>query len=435
MGNYFLIARNRKDNSFTVLKLREDWYLGKEKGRQDVFTRSNDLEAIDLVTTRFGSESEMAERMAANGYIPDSDVDIFIASTNEKDGKNYIKFDEVIYNAGKTARVGALRRVAQTSLAGDFRNDPYDLDLIYDDVISLAYMSDDYLDLLLEGDTNVPRKFAEQLRGIHSYSEVPLDLKGQDDFGATDYFTVRSIVESINRLGSLSFSSREDRFVANDDFIGRNLIKRLAITPELALQLDKNYIEGQLSLFSLLDDVSKKKVEEATAAIVEEERVIPAKIKVDRGLSKEDKRKEIYRVLRSIPRNAVYREKGTNDYKVNYDLFSHYPPSEDEAKKLNTYLTGNLFRYVSEYVRDYRLLCDANNYGFTPPSEMAELQMDVEYDVRRIDNRFKSSKCLNMAYEWCMVLEGAIKRDKAVSEGAKVSTDTDDKAKTYGKKQ
>ena len=39
-----------------------------------------------------------------------------------------------------------------------------------------------------------------------------------------------------------------------------------------------------------------------------------------------------------------------------------------------------------------------------------------------------------MAYEWCMVMEGALKRDKAVSEGAKVVTDTDDKAKTYGKK-
>ena len=47
MSTYYLIARNRKDNSFTVLKLQESWYLGKEKGREDIFTRANDLEAIE----------------------------------------------------------------------------------------------------------------------------------------------------------------------------------------------------------------------------------------------------------------------------------------------------------------------------------------------------------------------------------------------------
>ena len=137
MNTYYLIARNRKDNTFTVLKLREDWYLGREKGREDVLTRANDLEAIDLVTTRFGSESEMAERMAMNGYIPDSDVDIFIASKREKNGKSYIKFDEVLY--GKDAkRTAAIRRIAQTSLVGDFKVDSYDLASIYDEVIFLA---------------------------------------------------------------------------------------------------------------------------------------------------------------------------------------------------------------------------------------------------------------------------------------------------------
>ena len=115
-------------------------------------------------------------------------------------------------------------------------------------------------------------------------------------------------------------------------------------------------------------------------------------------------------------------------------MFAHYPLDESETKKLTTYLTGNLPKFFAKYIRDYRLLCDANKDGFTPGSEIAEMQTDVEYDIKRIDGRFKSSKCLNMTYEWCMVMEGALARDKAVSEGAKVVTDTDDKAKTYGKK-
>jgi hypothetical protein len=433
MGAYYLIARSRKDNTFTVLKLQETWYLGKEKGREDIFTRANDLEAIDLVTTRFGSESEMAERMAMHGYIPDSNVDIFIASKREKDGKSYIRFDEVLYNRNEN-RNAAIRRLAQTSLVSDFRDDSYDLGCIYDEVISLAYSADDYLEMLLDGDMNVPKSFTEQLRTIKGQTDIPFDLKDSASFGAKDYATVRNIIESINRLESLGCTSREDRYVLNGEFIEANIGKRMALVPELAVQLDKDYVEGQLSLFSLLDDEGKKKVVEATAAIAEEEKLYPAKIKVDRNLDKEQKRKEIYRVLRSLPAGTICRERGTDKFKVNLDLFSHYPLALDEAKKVGTYLTGNLPKYFAWYMRDYSMLCAANKDGFTPYSEIAEMQKDVEYDIRRIDNRFKSSKCLNMAYEWCMVMEGAIKRDKAVAEGAKVVTDTDDKAKTYGKK-
>lgn len=432
MEGYFLIARSRKDNSFTVLKLREDWYLGKDKGNPSVLTRENDLEAIDLVTTRFSSEQEMAERMAMNGYIPDSDVDVFIASKREKDGRSYIKFDEVIYGQGQ--RTLALRRLALTSLASDFRDDKYDLDYIYDDVISLAYAADDYLEMLLDGDMNVSKSFTEGLRGIRSYQDTPYELKGKTGFGAKDYRTLRNIVESMVRLQYLGGSRCEDRFEANSQFIEANLSRRMAIIPELSVQLDKGYVEGQLSLFPLLDETGKEKVVEATQAIAEEEKLIPAKIKVDRSISKEDKRKEIFRVLRHLPRGCVYRDKTTKEFAVNYDLFSHYPVSEGEAKKLNTYLTGSLMRYFAEYMADYQLLCQCNKDGFTPYSEIAEIQTDVEYDIKRIDKRFTSTKCLNMAYEWCMVLEGALERDKAVSEGAKVSSDIDEKPKVYGKK-
>lgn len=432
MEGYFLIARSRKDNSFTVLKLREDWYLGREKGNPSVLTRENDLEAIDLVTTRFSSEAEMAERMAMNGYIPDSDVDVFIASKREKDGKSYIKFDEVIYGQGK--RTLALRRVALTSLATDFRDDKLDLDYIYDDVISLAYAADDYLEMLLDGDMNVSKRFAEGLRGIKQFSEIPFELKEKSSFRASDYRTVRNIVESMVRLQYLGGSRCEDRYEANSQFVAANLSSRMAIVPELSVQLDKDYVEGQMSLFSLLDDEGKKRVVEVTQAIAEEEKLIPEKISVDRNISKEDKRKEIYRVLRHLPRGCVYKDKKTNSFTVDYDLFSHYPVTDSEKKKLDTYLTGSLMRYFYEYMTDYNLLCDCNKDGFTPYSEIAEIQTDVEYDIKRIDKRFTSTKCLNMAYEWCMIFEGALERDKAVSEGAKVSSDIDERPKTYGKK-
>lgn len=435
MDTYFLIARSRKDNSFTVLKLQETWYLGREKGRQGVLTRENDLEAIDLVTTRFGSEEEMANRMAMNGYIPDSDVDIFIASKRQKDGKSYIRFDEVIYNPDKDRRIDSLRRIALTSLASDFKDDKYDIDSIYDEVIALSYMADDYLAMLLDGDMNVSLRFAEQLRGVQQYSEIPYFLKERVGFGADSYLVLRNIVESINRLEQVSTHSRADRFAQNADFIGKNLSGRMALVPDLAMQLDKSYVEGQLSLFSLLDDKGKEQVVEATKKVAEEEKLIPQKIHIPRsGVSDYDKRKEVFRVLRHAEGKVFYKDKETDTYKVNYDVFTSYPPTEDEARKLNTYLTGKLPKYFAHYIYDYRMLCECQKDSFTPPSEIAELQTEVEYDIRKVDARFKSAKTLNMAYEWCMLYEGARKRDKAVSEGAKVSSDLDDKAKTYGKK-
>ena len=64
MGNYFLIARDMNTNKFKVISLKNKWYV---KNGTDYYSRSNKLEAIDLVTTRFNSKSDMAQRMFSNG--------------------------------------------------------------------------------------------------------------------------------------------------------------------------------------------------------------------------------------------------------------------------------------------------------------------------------------------------------------------------------
>ena len=66
-------------------------------------------------------------------------------------------------------------------------------------------------------------------------------------------------------------------------------------------------------------------------------------------------------------------------------------------------MTGKLPKYFAHYIYDYRMLCECQKDSFTPPSEIAELQTEVEYDIRKVDARFKSAKTLNMAYEWCML--------------------------------
>ena len=433
MSGYYLVARNRKDNSFQVIKLKESWYLGKKRGRDDVFTRENDLEAIDLVTTKFASEKDMAKRMLANGYITDSDVDIFIASKRKSDGKSYIKFEEVLYNPKKDQKLDSLRRVAYTSLQTDFRRASEDLNLIYDEAIATLYFADDFYDMLISGETNVSKSFAEQFRNIQMAEDIPYDLKQSDGFGAMDYASIRNMVEALNRLECFSRTTREDRYDKNREFIECNLSGRIAIVPDLSLQLDENYIEGQLSMFSLLSD-DKKKVtlnasKDVALEIITNKKAKVEMIKINRNVSYDEKKKAVYRVLKSVPRNIFIREKdGT--FKVNYSLFFH-PLLEDEKKKLDSYLTGKLPEFFANYINNYANLQEAPVY-VTPASEMAELQYYVDLSAQKINNRFKSSKCLNMAYEWCMLYDGCRKREEAYS-----SSDvcvSDDRQKVYGKK-
>lgn len=433
MDIYYLIARSRKDNSFTVLKLNEAWYKGRESGHDDVLTQANTLEAIDLVTSKFASESSMAERLATNGYIPDSNVDIFIASKNVVDGKSGIRFDEPIYNNGKNNRVAALQRFALASMSEDFRMMQADLNIILDDLIQTAYICDDYLMMLIDGSMNVPVSFAQKLSQIQRCTDVPYDLKDAEEFRTEDYLTIRSVVESLNRLEGLSYV-RGDRYVANDDFVDKNINGRKAILEQLSGVLDDEYIEGQLSLFTILED--NKREEDVN----KDKKIISGKIQIDRGLSDYEKRKEIFRVLRRLPRNTFYNDRASGEFKINYDIFNYYLPTEDEARKLNTYLygktkSGNLPKYFFDYIIDYATLQNAQDDGFTPLSEICELQTETERDVQRIDSRFKSTRCLNMAYEWAMLMDGAIKRDKEVGEGAIVlSSDAMETGKTYEKK-
>ena len=52
---YYLIAMNKTSNEFNILGLKSKWYL---KNGTDILSRSNKLEVIDLVTTRFKSREE-----------------------------------------------------------------------------------------------------------------------------------------------------------------------------------------------------------------------------------------------------------------------------------------------------------------------------------------------------------------------------------------
>lgn len=426
MSNYFLIARNKSDNSYQVLEINEQWFLG-DKGN-DIFYRANDLEAIDLVTSQFSNREEFIERLFANGYVDSKDIDVFVANVRKKENKKYIKFNEVIYGFSNNYRLTALKDIANASLGGNVLYARKSIYMLYDDLISSVYFSPGVYNMITDSATNMDLRFAKLLKKVPEWEEVPYDIKYDWDTRYENYVSLRNIVETLNRVKQLNCSFRENLEEKNEEFVDSNLYDRMALIPELSITLDKHFSEEQLSLFS---SDKKEKVRVATREVVKEEWSVP-KIEIPRkNVSELEKKEAIYRVLKTLNLNTFSR-KG-DSFVINYNAFLNTIP-DDERRKLDTLLTGNMTRFFASYVFHYSRLqeahrCCAGSY------EIGELQADINRDVARISKRFKSSKCLNMTYEWCMLYEGCMKRDALYCENESNINNGGANAKVFGKRK
>lgn len=429
MENYFLIARNKRDNSFTVLKLNDAWYLGKDKAKGHV-SRANSLEAIDLVTSRFEDREQMVERLAKNGYISDTNVDVFVASKRKKDGKSYIKFEEVVYGPKRTKRTEAIRRMATASMEESSTEDKEARCIVFDDLIAKMYFCDDFYYMVMDGETNVSSDIARALKKVQTHEEIPYDLKDERIFKVSSYSDLRNIVEALNRLDSFSATSKDDRIQMNIDFIGENYSDRMAIAPMLALELDKDFCEGQLSMFSYFDAADSEKIRKASERVAEESGKPIKKVEVPKKkLSISDMQREVFRVIKTLPTNLFRSKNGK--YEFNEGVFTH-PILDEEREQLNSILTGNMPKFFMNYALHTYRMEEANRMG--EYSEAAELNEYCERDLASIKKRFRSSKCVVNTYQWCMLYEGCKKRDDAYSASGISVGNSDVNAKVYDKK-
>ena len=429
MNNSFLIARNKKDNTFEVVGINEKWYLGTD-GR-DYTHYACDLEAIDLVTSQFKNREQFASRLFARGFIKNSDVDLFVATKNTVDGKDYVKIDEIIYNPNNSRRMQEFRKIADSSLSDCMDDVKVELGEVFEDIIMTIYSADDLRALVSDGYTSLSKGLVELLSNVHVYSDVPLKLKYEREFRRANYHTIRNIVETLNRFDLISKCSRDDRYLANEVFIEENKADRMALVPKLSFGLSGDYGAEQMVLADCFKD--DEKVRKAAKEVAREERVrtfIPEKptisrIVVDDRKSVADKKQEIFRVLRKLPTNTF--NSSSSKYKVNYDLFD-VEVYDDEKSQLDTLLTGNLPKYFMNYARHRAQYAEV--YKYNPvSSELGEIRSSMESDLASIRKRFRSAKCINDTYNWCMLWEGCMKRSSEY-DGASGKGNC---GKTYGK--
>lgn len=416
MGNYFLVARNKGNNSFLIIGINEKWYLG-DKG-QDVVWYGSSLEAIDLVTSSFKSKEQMIERLFACGYITDKNVDIFVANRTKIDGKDYVLFDEVIYNSGNKNRMNNFKQVARASLASDFDSVHDQVDYICDEISQLTYSCDDVYRMIIDGDSNIPRNFADLFRGLPLYEGYLENIRVDFNLKPEDYYTVRSIVEMLNRIDDLSTCIKDDRAYENDKFISENFESRKSLIFNLIVELNNRGLK-------LADKSSDLKSESVESKNTFEPIKLPKST-----LSIEEKKKEVFTMVKTFPKNMF--SSVIDGYEMNYSLFES-PLYDEEKEKLESLLTGNMPRFFRNYLI-YRERLDEARKGFPSPSEISDLQDEIERNKNSIYKRFKSEKCVNQTYEWCRLYEACRQRDASYSSmGEEVSTG-DTNAKVYSKK-
>lgn len=408
MSNYCLVARNKKDNSFKIIGIKECWY--KRDGDSENFSYMNSLGSIDLVTTRFKSREEMAKRLSDRGYIDGEGYDFFIASKAKSGLANPVKCQEVIYRPEKNERMGEFRTVAAASHLGRLSEANDKILRIFNKLITKAYHRGDYYYMIQNGYTGLPKKLVDAMNGMREKNSVPYALKYDERWALESYPVIRNIIESLNRFDYVT-SNYDNMVEGNIAYFNDNARGRRSILPKLERILDKDYAVGQIDMFDTsISEAFAVPRTDVVEPVKEEEK--PKKVfPTIEGITDENRMSKVMQFLTSIPLESF--KYVDNKLTFNFDVFD-YELDNDTKKKLNSMLTGNLRINVRLYLfHKLKLEETRDEYGH----DKFILQSDLEADYRDIKNMLKKSDArLKRVAEWCRIYSACGKMNEMMSQ-------------------
>lgn len=397
MSKYYLVAKSKTSEKFEIIKIRGNEIYSDES---DSLERCFNLERIDLFTSRFNNEESLKGYLKNNGRVSLDDYDVFVVSRN---GKN-IKFLNCIYNFGSRAEL--LRNIMIQSDQNKLNGNSKTVSRLLDDFIENIFKNKKYYDLVIYGFTDIYKKFFDYFRGRN----VPLNelyaAKFKDGrWAMTSYNLHRSIVDSYQTYNR-HYKDR-DMFTSIANSQRKDRLNRESIIPELLIQTDKDYVDGQISLFDL-------PVEEETT--VEEKTVTPVSSKPSKKpvskVSHDDMLVEVMTYLDKFPRGMFIGD----DLHFNERIF----PGCD-VSGLNK-ISVRLKRLVNGYTVNKYHLDRAYEYGCST----RELSIDLAADKKDILRLLESDTILSKFYNFCHLY------DKIKEEyESKVKGDN----KVYGKRE
>lgn len=408
MNMYCLVARNKKDNSFKIIGIKECWY--NANGDTEILSYKNTLASIDLVTSRFKSREEMQKRLIDRGYLDDGEYDFFIASKNKSNSSAQLRFQEVIYGPVKNERMAEFKEIAAASHIGRLDDSNQKIVRVFNKLITKAYYNHGYYYMIMNGYTGIPKRFVDSMDGMINLDTVPYSLKMRQKWAMESYPAIRNIIESLNRYDLLC-KSNSNLVKANVEFLGDNYRQRKNLVPKLLKVLDKDYTVGQISMFdtdNLSDNFAVQKTNEndliQASDIVEpkQEEIKPVvKFPV---LDEDENVNQITRIMKfltNLPDDIfIYDE--NKKLTFNFSLLN-YDVDSNTQKKLNSLLTGHLRGHVYMYLfhkRKYNEL-QGVSYGhsvFILADDMDENKKDIRKNLEK-----RTAAGLKRVYDWCKI--------------------------------
>ena len=332
-NQYYLIARERLTNEFSVIPVN-----GK---------RGLSLEEIDLYTTKFDGEEDLASKLRKTGIISYEMPDFYIASQGKK-GKS-LNTQEILYK-----KQSVVREIADNSRNHEIQKSEALIDSILDSFGDKMRRSPLLYEQVVEGRTNVYEKYAHYF--LFTYQK-PSTIKYRDGgWARTSYPLVRNVVEAVSR-SNMKYSRLSDqmyRGLLND--------KVLEVT-------DPDYDPNQLSFFhELLQDID----------VVDEDKLL-----------------NVMGTFEKLPASTVLMS--DHDVFFNPSTFEGY--SEGDLEKLETYLPKEIRLYLRLFLIQRDML------GVSPITNGSSERKIVKAQKDMIEIFRSHPDILDRANEWCQLYD------------------------------
>ena len=358
MSRYFLVAHNNETDDYQILPIMSKWYC---KNGDSVLKKENPLEAIDLVTSRFASSSEMAKRLCSNHYLPNENYEFLIVQRYRKNQNDKIRMHEVFYNV-KPERTEYFRTIAAESLYKDLKNSKKNLRL-FDRFLNKLYYNPEYYRIVQEGVSEIPKRVSILYQNCNKRNTPPYFLKYHNTWIMENYAISRSIMESFNRFDQFNTYDKQVKFF-------QELVEaRSSMTEPLMKITSPESLNGQMSF--------------------------------DLSIPKEDKMNYTLKTLCHLDIGVF--EKKNNRYSLNEEFLNGIGNPAKKIRISNSVLK-NTYWYLFHKMKFEEV---DKTYG-----NVLVLQEDMDADYRDLKKSLSKENVLDSAYRFCLLYNNSKNKQK-----------------------
>ncbi len=220
-NRYFLIARDRETNHFQIVPTSSQY--------------GSTLEEIDLYTTDFMDEKELAGYLRGQGLEIPQSTDFYIVTQVKRGGQVFLRKLEVLFSDSRE-----VQDIADASLQKKIHKSQDAIDHVYHRFFQKFQKRSDFYDFVVYGKTSLYDKFVKLLPNWRLQSPYATRYEG-NSWIIKSYYLIRNILETMSR-----FENQHYAFM-NDDLYRRQL------DTDLLRVTHKDYDPNQISLFDEMD--------------------------------------------------------------------------------------------------------------------------------------------------------------------------------------